>query len=108
MLDDSFVDCFGGGDIPEDVLGDLSKMAQVNFRGSSVGKLLFEDLDLNDSFVIDSPASHGAVYRKVRKSRTSDYYMMEEATGKLFDPTVSNVKKVNVAVQIDTNKPSIY
>ena len=81
-------------------------MANVNWKGS-----LFEDLDPNDSFVIHNSSAYGAVYRKVvihHVHRPDEHYMMEEATGKLFGSTKSQVKKVDVLVDINREKPSIY
>lgn len=84
-------------------------MATVNFQnGVRVGQVYFNDLDLNDSFRVDSKRSRGAIYRKVLDNETRDYKMLEEATGKVFDPTSSPVELVKVTVTIDAIKPSIY
>lgn len=85
-------------------------MASVTFQtGSvSVGKIYFDDLDLNDSFRVDSRRSRGAVYRKVLLNESDEFQMLEEATGKVFLPTQSPVSKVKVTVTIDAVKPNIY
>lgn len=85
-------------------------MAEVHFSNSKK-VLYFHDLAVNDNFVVDSLRAQGAVYRKV--SLKNNYggnktYQMEEATGKLFEPTTSQVKKVNVKVSIEANDPGIY
>lgn len=90
---------------------------KVSWKDSRVtSKLTYSDLDVGDSFVIDTPSSKGAVYTKcvyrVHSFENLDgknqYYQMEIATGKLFSPTNSAVKRVNVEVEIDVNKPSCY
>lgn len=72
----------------------------------------FSNLATNDSFVIKSKASKGAVYRKVlfchHGTSLVTEYMMEEETGKLFNPTLSAVEKVDVSVEISKSKPEIY
>lgn len=85
-------------------------MASVQFQNRlpQVGQLFFDDLDLNDSFRVNSKRSRGAVYRKVLVKDDHDYMMLEEATGKIFDPTSSPVELVKVTVTIDAVKPSIY
>lgn len=88
-------------------------MANVKW-GKSVASSVeyFGDLSTNDSFVIKSKASKGAVYRKVALfhpgSSLVSEYMMEEETGKLFSPTLSMVEKVEVSVEISKAKPEIY
>lgn len=85
-------------------------MATVNFQNVLGNRvvLYFDDLDLNDSFRVNSKRSRGAVYRKVLVKDAHDYMMLEEATGKIFDPTSSPVEPVKVTVTIDAVKPSIY
>lgn len=74
--------------------------------------LYFHDLSTNDSFVIDTRQSRGAVYRKVAMSsrglQNLSELMLEEATGLLFPPTSSPVKPVDVEVAVNTARPSIY
>lgn len=88
-------------------------MASVNWKAAAVNvpTYYFDDLDDNASFKIRSGRSRGAVYRKVVYkdfSGVEHYYMMEEATGKLFEPTASQVEEVFVTVEIGLNKPNIY
>jgi hypothetical protein len=83
-------------------------MANVNFVKKNVPQknLTFEDLLLNDNFKI--LGGRGAVYRKVRHKGTEDYFMLEEATGKLFHTTSSPVEKVSVDVVVNSEKPNLY
>lgn len=90
---------------------------KVSWKDSrATSKLTYSDLDVGDSFVIDTPGSQGAVYTKcVHRVHSyggvagkDKYFQMEIATGKLFSPTNSAVKRVNVEVEIDVNKPSCY
>jgi hypothetical protein len=87
-------------------------MAKVKFGASSVvAPLTFDKLGKNESFRIATVNAQGAVYRKVlKKARfgTNEYFMMEEATGELFEPTRSPVELVDVEVNINTPKPKIY
>lgn len=95
-------------------------MPKITFHDQKVKQgITFSDLQLNDTFSIRSRRSKGAVYRKVRFKQhntspssinqyTETFYMLEEATGKLFDPTTSEVQKVNVDIVIHAPKPSIY
>ena len=53
--------------------------------------LYFSDIQVNESFKITSPHSHGAVYRKV-EDRHGKGFSMEEATGKIYDPTPSPIE----------------
>jgi hypothetical protein len=73
----------------------------------------YHDLKVNDTFRI--VGGRGAVYTKVSVSHgvsTHDIrgceFMMEVATGLLFEPTSSNVELVQVDVQIASPKPYIY
>lgn len=84
-------------------------MATVNFHGSvQLKQFFFNDLDLNESFRVRSARSRGAVYRKVLLNEDDSFKMLEEATGKVFEPTSSPVEVVKVTVTIDAVKPSIY
>jgi hypothetical protein len=85
-------------------------MANVKFQ-KQVGKptvYYFPDLQVNESFRVKSPASRGAIYRKIYYKDTHEYLQMEEATGQVFKPTHSPVEVVGVEVTIDAVKPSIY
>lgn len=89
--------------------------------------LTFGDLKVGESFSIDSIASKGAVYRKVdlteflhalplgrgtvrayTPSTVQENHAMEEvATGKVFHPTTSKVKRVEIEIKISARKPNI-
>jgi len=82
----------------------------------AVRDLYYSDIPYNSSFMVNTDASKGAVYRKVRIKRDVFGYntvgdidaQMEEATGSLFKPTTSPIKRVDVTVNIAATKPSIY
>ena len=83
----------------------------LNWKNSPAPKTLyFRDLSLNECF--RNVNGRGAVYRKVMTN--SDvvggvhHLMMEEATGKLFNPTVSPVERVSVEINVSVAKPYIY
>ncbi len=84
-------------------------MASVQFQNQlqQVGQVFFEDLNDNDSFRIVSKRARGAVYRKVH-FEDDQYFMLEEVTGELFEPSISPVELVKVTVTVDAVKPSIY
>lgn len=84
-------------------------MASVTFSQCNTAPKpnYFADLNDNDSFRISSRRARGAVYRKVHFDNDV-YYMLEEATGELFEPTNSPVELVKVTVSIDAVKPAIY
>lgn len=86
------------------------KMTKVIWKNEAVKTLKFDDLKLNDSFKICTKKSKGAVYTKVRTPsyKGHEFYMLEVATGKLFEPTVSTVEKVEVTVNVEALKPEIY
>ena len=89
--------------------------------------LTFGDLKVGESFSIDSIASKGAVYRKVDltdflhvwnagtpsykrivPSTVQENHAMEEvATGKVFHPTTSKVRRVEIEIKISARKPNI-
>lgn len=90
--------------------------------------LTFDSLKVGESFVIDSVSSKGAVYRKVdlteflhalpiervhsayvfKPSTVQENHAMEEvATGKVFKPTTSRVKRVQTEIRISAKKPNI-
>jgi hypothetical protein len=96
---------------------------KVSWKDEGVTKvraLTFEDLNVGESFKIDTPASRGAVYVKVdlgaRLDDLDGYYdcdkdkygQLEVATGKVFTPTKSPVKRVDVSVTINEVKPALY
>lgn len=86
----------------------------------------FNDIEVGDSFTIDTVNSKGAVYIKVDllevltsirntsyglsnfTPSTSRYAMQEVATGKVFSPTSSPIKPVEVEISVNQVKPSIY
>jgi hypothetical protein len=80
----------------------------VNWKDSvaTARNLTFDDLNLNESF--RNVNGRGAVYVKVQVHNSDDEYMMELATGKLFNPTVSPVERVNVDVNVNASKPRFY
>lgn len=87
----------------------------------------FDSLKVGESFMIDSLASKGAVYRKVDltevihmwtssvpkysrivPSTVQENHAMEEiATGKVFKATTSRVKRVETEIKISAKKPNI-
>lgn len=86
---------------------------KISWKNTKVTtELTYSDLQVGESFYINS--GKGAVYTKVvyrdrsYTSKKDEYFQLEIATGKLFKPTNSGVRRVNVEVQIDVNKPSIY
>lgn len=89
-------------------------MPNINWKNPVPSRnLYFSDLKVNDTFRIIG--GRGAVYTKVAVSHgVSTYdirgreFMMEVATGLLFEPTSSNVELVQVDVQIASPKPYIY
>lgn len=82
----------------------------------------FDDIEANTPFVIDTPASRGAVYVKVVSASSmmfcdkNDIHgieyqnggMYEIATGKVFPPTTSPIKVVPLSYNVSTPKPEIY
>lgn len=77
---------------------------KVNWKKTT--NLSFADLSVGDSF--RNLHGFGAVYTKVQLNGTNKCYMLEIATGKLFDGTSSPVELVDVSVQVNTKKPAIY
>lgn len=91
----------------------------INWLKSQKPKpLYFKDIQVNEKFVIDTGNSMGAVYTKVQNMNAyntqdwtnddDDFGMMEIATGKLWAATKSPVKLIDVEINIDAAKPSIY
>lgn len=71
----------------------------------------FTDLELLDTFKI--VGGRGAIYMKVsiNKQITNEeliYGQLELATGKVFKPTSSPLVLVDVEMNVETPKPSIY
>jgi hypothetical protein len=81
---------------------------KINWVGDSTDSCYFNDLEINNLFVIDSHQSLGAVYKKVKHSDNNQYYQLEVQTGLLFKPTSSRVKLVQGELIINRSKPSIY
>lgn len=84
---------------------------KLNWQNQPVVRTLyFSDLSVNECF--RNVNGRGAVYRKVQANSDvktpQTYYMMEEATGKLFHATISPVERVNVEVNLSVSKPYIY
>lgn len=86
-------------------------MKVVWAQGFTETPLTFSKLGVGETFKIDSHLSQGAVYRKVKvdeQSVTANRYFMEElATGHLFKPTNSFVKRVDASLTIDAKKPNL-
>ncbi len=74
---------------------------------NAVRSLNFADLQVNDAFKIATSHARGAVYVKVKERHSDVFYMMELATGHLFDPTTSPVERVNVEVSVAAPRPQI-
>lgn len=86
----------------------------------------FADIEVGDAFTIDTVNSKGAVYIKVDliealtsirntsyglsnfTPSTARYAMQEVATGKVFAPTPSPIKAVDVEIAVNQTKPAIY
>ena len=89
---------------------------KVNWENKTVRNLYFSDLQVNQCF--RNINGRGAVYRKVMLNNditvrdkylaSNVYLMMEEATGRLFMPTTSQVEVVQVEVTVKAPKPHIY
>lgn len=79
---------------------------KVNWRDvpDSSTRLYFRDLLVQETF--RNKHGRGAVYMKV--ALKDDLYMLELATGKLFEPTSSELERVECELKINVNKPSIY
>ena len=80
--------------------------AKVNFVGYRpvVKTLYFNDLVMNDGFKIRNGE---AVYVKTVSPSGKDY-MLEIATGRLWHPTRSEVVKVDIEINVNVPRPSIY
>lgn len=82
--------------------------AKINW-GSPIqknAKLFFNDLSDGETFRIATNRSRGAVYMAV--SGGSGRYMLELATGELYNPSDSEVELIPVEINIGVAKPSIY
>lgn len=83
---------------------------KVNWEKQPGRNLFFSDLHVNQCF--RNVNGRGAVYRKIITN--SDVFgqlkhlMMEEATGRVFNPTTSQVELVEVEVTVKASKPYIY
>lgn len=83
------------------------KMTTVINWGKTIQNIYFDNLAVGKCFQIDSDAFSGAVYMKVEFGK-GVFYQLELATAKLYDPTISPVKEVNVSINIDCVKPELY
>lgn len=81
-------------------------MAKINWKPKSPIKSDYECLSYGDCFKIDTLRSSGAIYMKTTYDNVD--CMLELATGKVFSRTYSVIKPVDVEINIDTSKPSIY
>jgi len=80
---------------------------KVNWNQStSVGNLYYRDLALGDTF--RNKRGQGAVYSKVQNHRTKEEFMLELASGLLFAPTLTEVERINVDVNVEASKPKLY
>lgn len=73
--------------------------------------LFFSHLAVGETFRIATPQSRGAVYMKIEdhgECATFQTFMLELATGKVFDATDSRIERVNVEINVDAAKPSCY
>lgn len=76
-------------------------MTKISWK-KTVG-LYFTDIELGQCFRIKS---REAVYMKVQFGHRE--LKLELATGKIFEPTASEIELIPVEICIDTTKPSIY
>lgn len=73
--------------------------------------LKFADLDLNSTFKL---VSGEAVYVKVEEGHRNgsfnrkNQFMLELVSGRLFQPSSSDVELVEVTVNVGVSKPQIY
>jgi hypothetical protein len=87
---------------------------KINWKASTPKNkdLYFNDLKVGESFINVSGYGQGAVYRKVVREPTcpgvNEYFMLEIETSKLWNPTKSAVRVVDVEVNIPLERPSIY
>lgn len=89
---------------------------KINWTGGKDKyRLYFDDLALGEHFVVDTDLSKGAIYRKVIVEHTvvnnvyqgTSYGQMEVATAKVFRPTSSMVKAVEVEITVRAVKPNL-
>ena len=81
---------------------------KVSWQAPNVAKTSFDALAVGDTFKIFNAE---AVYVKVNVRPVhadADEGMMELATGTVYPPTSSRVVKVDVEVNVDAKRPSIY
>lgn len=86
---------------------------KINWVGGQ--GLRFGDLTVGEHFVVDTDQSKGAVYRKVIVEHTvmnkvyqgTSFGQMEVATAKVFPPTQSQVKVVEVEISVKACKPNL-
>lgn len=99
---------------------------KINWKDSKPAPRTFASIEVGDAFTIDTVHSKGAVYIKVDlievltsiRNNTygaanfnvagNRYAMQEVATGKVFAPTPSPIKPVEVEISVNQAKPSIY
>lgn len=96
------------GDIVEPIEKKEKVMSTVKFMGkkNAVKSYSFKELDPMTMFRI---VGHKAIYLKVGPVKhTSDMYMLEVATGKMFVPTFSPVELVSGEVLVYEEMPDIY
>lgn len=99
---------------------------KINWKAGKPAARYFADIAVNDAFTIDTVNSKGAVYIKVDLIEVlqhirnnsygasnftpgnSRYAMQEVETGKVFAPTASPIKAVEVEINVGQAKPVIY
>ncbi len=99
---------------------------KINWKPGKPVARYFTDIAVGDAFTIDTSNSKGAVYIKVDilevlqfiRNNTygasnfvagnSRYAMQEVETSKVFAPTVSPIKAVEVEINVGQAKPAIY
>lgn len=75
-------------------------------NSSTPQPLTFDQLAYGDCYKVDTFRSKGAIYMKT-EGRHEDY-ALELATGKLFPPQSSPLALVEVEINIQADKPTIY
>jgi hypothetical protein len=81
--------------------------AKINWNNQNTPQTLnFDQLSYGDCYKVATSRSKGAVYMKTEGGHQD--YALELATGKLFPPQLSPLSLVEVEINIQADKPTIY
>jgi len=86
----------------------VSVVVNWNQKKSYSPNLYFSDLQINQAFRIKG--GRGAVYVKIKirgGQNDGQEYMLELATGKAFQPTISPIELIRVEINISASKPLV-